>query len=72
MTVVRRSEEQLMHQPRKHPGLYRNNQRDHEAGGQTHNRARSDSAPKHLLFTVCHFIPPSTTDTLPLFFGQDI
>jgi len=39
---------QLMHQPCKEPGLYRNNQCDHEANGQTHNRASSDSAPKAL------------------------
>jgi hypothetical protein len=48
-----------MHQPCKEPRLYRNNQGDHEANGQTHNRASSDSAPKHPLFTVCHCTPPN-------------
>ena len=52
-------------QPCKEFRLHRNEQREHEADGQTHDRASSYSAHKHLLFAVCHFTPPKTSATVP-------
>ena len=41
--------------PAKSSGFIAMNDCDHEAKGQTHNRVSSHSAPKHVLFAVCHF-----------------
>ena len=48
----------LLDQPCKTLRLHRNEQGDHEAEGQAHNRASGYSAPEHFLFAVSHFTPP--------------
>jgi len=60
----------LLDQPRKECRLHRNEQCNHDAESQTHNRAGSYSAPKHLLFTVCQFTSPKATVTLLLPHGE--
>jgi hypothetical protein len=62
----------LPDQPCKEFRLHRNDQCDHAADSQTNDRASSYSAPKHLLFAVCHFTPPKATATLPQPQGQAV